>query len=76
MDTSDISRPGIRKTVTTLVEELEYQDQRLKLEIAEGTDEVIIINRILGTNIHSFYTGNRLGKNRSCNQKKKQKNRR
>ena len=41
MDKCDISRPGKRKMVTTLVEELGYQEQRLKLEIAEGTDEVI-----------------------------------
>jgi hypothetical protein len=74
MDTSDSSRPGKRKTVTTLVEELGYHEQRLRLEIAEGTDEVIIIDRILGTNLKSLDTVNRLGENRSCNQKKKQEN--
>ena len=62
MDTFDISRPGKRKLVTTLVEELGYHEQRLQLEIAEGTDEVIIITiyRILGTNNNNCYSGNRL----------------
>jgi hypothetical protein len=62
MDKCDISRPGKRKTVTTLVEEL-YHEQRLKLEIAEGTDEVITIYGILETNKTNFNTGNKLGKN-------------
>ena len=64
MDTFDISRPGKRKLVTTLVEELGYHEQRLQLEIAEGTDEVIIITiyRILGTNNNNCYSGNRLSK--------------
>jgi hypothetical protein len=74
MDTSDSSRPGKRKTVTTLVEELGYHEQRLRLEIAEGTDEVIIIDRIIVTNLKSLDTVNRLGENQSCNQKKKQEN--
>ncbi len=64
MDKCDINRPGKRKTVTTLVEELGYHEQRLKLEIAEGTDEVTtLFVLILGTNKTNFNAGNRLGKN-------------